>query len=357
MDLTTRTQAEEVPESCKKCIGPSLRGRSLSEFLQALPFSLDDPVLNLAHLVEAGYDRLPMPGSGATLQRWQHLAQVASHDLSLVKLYEGHTDALSIIEELGGVRPPSGSTWGTWAAEPPNARVRLSRSTGAGIRLNGNKAWCSGAHGLSHAVISAWDEQDQQVLACVELKQPGVVVTNEGWAAVGMAATNSTDVTFHNAVAMELGRPGDYTSRSGFWHGGAGIAACWYGGALALADTVRQACARRADPFRLAHLGAIDAAMSQAAALLRETAEWIDQHPQTDAMAHALCARAVAESAARAVLDHAGRALGATPYCRDRGFARMAADLPVFVRQSHAESDLVALAQSRLSCGEPTWVL
>jgi len=47
-----------------------------------------------------------------------------------------------------------------------------------------------------------------------------------------------------------------------------------------------------------------------------------------------------------------GRALGAAPICRDPWVARMMADLPVFLRQSHAERDLAALAQSTLRHGE-----
>ncbi len=55
---------------------------------------------SLQHLVRLGLDRLPMPGSGATRERWQVLAAVAEFDLSLAKLYEGHTDALAILDEL-----------------------------------------------------------------------------------------------------------------------------------------------------------------------------------------------------------------------------------------------------------------
>lgn len=53
-------------------------------------------------LIAAGLDRLPLPGAGhgATLERWRCLAVVAGHDLSLLKLYEGHTDALAILAEL-----------------------------------------------------------------------------------------------------------------------------------------------------------------------------------------------------------------------------------------------------------------
>ena len=99
----------------------------------------------LRALVEAGLDQLPLPGSGLTLERFQRLAEVGGHDLGLCKLYEGHTDALAIIEQLGGT-PTPGSTWGMWAAEPPQARVKVTPS-GHMVTLNGRKAWCSGAAG------------------------------------------------------------------------------------------------------------------------------------------------------------------------------------------------------------------
>jgi hypothetical protein len=44
-------------------------------------------------------------------------------------------------------------------------------------------------------------------------------------------------------------------------------------------------------------------------------------------------------------MHHATRALGAGPLCRNARFARALADLPVFLRQSHAERDLAALGE------------
>ena len=84
--------------------------------------------LKLHRLVAAGLDRLPMAGAGQTLERWQMLGQVASHDLSLAKLFEGHTDALAILAELGGPEPEPESLWGTWCAEPPDARLQIRRT-------------------------------------------------------------------------------------------------------------------------------------------------------------------------------------------------------------------------------------
>jgi len=316
--------------------------------------------LSLAHLVEAKLDRLPLPGAGDTLARWRVLAAVAAHDLSLVKLFEGHTDALAIQAELGAPAPPRGTRWGTWCAEPPDARVTLA-ADGAppSVRLSGTKAWCSGAASLTHAVVSCWNAEGEPCLAAVALGQQGVTVTAEGWQAVGMAASGSVDVRLREAHAVQLGAPGDYVRRAGFWHGGAGIAACWWGGAFGIARMVRAMSGPKPDPHRLAHLGAIDVALTASAALLRESAAWIDSRPRADARAVALRARLAVEQAAGEVMLHAGRALGAAALCRNARFARAMADLPVFLRQSHAERDLAALGGCVLEPAEgvPSWPL
>lgn len=304
-----------------------------------------------AQLLSSGMDHLPMPGSGRTLTRWARLADVAERDLVLVKLFEGHTDALAILAELGADAPPNGSRWGTWCAEPPNARLSFATasptSAGKEILISGTKSWCSGARLVTHAVVSGWNQAGEPCLATVAIDQPGVQVTVEGWEAVGMRGTESVDVKFGNARGTLLGLPGDYTARAGFWHGGAGIAACWYGGARAIASMTYSLSKGSQDCHRNAHLGAIDVAMASAAALLRETAALIDANPVANAMADALRARLGIEAAAQTIMLHAGRAVGAGPMCRDRRFARAMADLPVFIRQSHAERDLAALGSNR----------
>ncbi|MET0542626.1 MAG: acyl-CoA dehydrogenase, partial [Variovorax sp.] len=126
--------------------------------------------LSLVHLVDAGLDRLPLPGAGDTMTRWRALAAVAAHDLSLVKLFEGHTDALAILAELrpaGEAAPPEGSRWGTWCAEPPDARLALAADdlVPLQVRLSGTKSWCSGAASVTHAVVSCWNDAGQPCLA------------------------------------------------------------------------------------------------------------------------------------------------------------------------------------------------
>ena len=109
--------------------------------------------------------------------------------------------------------------------------------------------------------------------------------------------------------------------------------------------------------FKLAALGKVDLALQSTAALIRDAARWIDDNPLNNASSVALRVRLAAERCAGKVLDEAGRALGAAAFCRDARFARSAADLPVFVRQSHAERDFSALAEGVISRAQEPWLL
>ncbi|CAN5696094.1 acyl-CoA dehydrogenase family protein [soil metagenome] len=308
-------------------------------------------------------DQLPFPGAGATLERWRALASVAQFDLSLTKLYEGHTDALAILHEIGepGQLVPEGA-WGVWAAEAPAGRAVIHLADDGSVRLSGAKCWCSGAVTGDHGLLTAW-EGDSPVpqLVALELDQPGVTMQTDKWKAIGMASSLAVDVAFDGARARRVGHPGQYLSRPGFWHGGAGIAACWYGGAAGIAAAMHKALlepGRSApDGFRLAALGKVELALEETAATLRAAAAWIDTHPALDAARVALTARLSAERCARCVLDEVGKAMGASPFCLDEKFAKAAADLPVFIRQSHAERDFAALGERVLDRPLAAWTL
>lgn len=338
-----------------------------------------DPAGCLHELVQQGLDHLPLPGIGLTLQRWRALAAVAEHDLSLAKLYEGHTDALAIFDELDsgtgvhataqnrpGTAPlDDNAVWGVWASEAPGARVTMQpdrKAPDGAVRLQGVKHWCSGAKTGSHALLTVWHpDRAEPQLASLALAQPGVQVLEDGWNAVGMNASASLRVQLQNATAYLVGQPGQYLSRPGFWQGGAGVAACWYGGTLTLANTlyraVAQSPAAMRSPFRAAAAGRVDVMMRGTALMLQDAARWIDRHPHSDASEVALRVRLAAAQCATDVLEEVAGALGATPFCADAAFARAAADLPVFVRQSHGRRDYAALGQQLVLQGEEPWAL
>lgn len=345
-----------MPTRISSLPGPAPRG--LDELL-AGPFPAADTGRRLRLLVDAGCGALPLPGSGETLGRWRALAQVGEADLALAKLFEGHTDALAILAELGALAlAPRGSRWGVWCAEPPGNRVAIIRAPGAGVTLRGTKAWCSGAVGITHALVSGWNDEGRPCLAAVSLEQPGVAFVDAGWEAIGMRGSATVNVRFDDVPAAAVGAPDAYVHRPGFLHGGAGVAACWFGGVRRIARRLRAgAAAAPSDPHRMAHLGAVDTAVAQARAMLREAASEIDAHPDDGCALATARARLAVEAAAEEALRRAARALGAGPLCQDAGYAQAMADLPVYIRQSHAERDQAAHGQLVAALAEPPWTL
>ncbi len=305
------------------------------------------PLLRAARA--AGALDLPLPGCGATLARWQALAEMSAADLVLGRLAEAHADAVAILAELGSARPDG--LYGVWAAEPPWARVEAAH-TAAGWVLNGRKAWCSGALLLDRALVTAHAADGRRLF---DIAVRGLTPVADSWAAVGMAASGSVSVELGEVSAVPVGGPGAYLDRPGFWHGGAGVAACWYGGALGAARVLLRAARSAArDPHAVAHLGAVDALVAGLGAHLAVAAAEIDADPHGPAARQrALRLRSRVEAGATEILDRVGRGLGAGPLCLDPVQARRAADLPVYLRQSHAERDLAALGQ--LAVDEATW--
>jgi hypothetical protein len=300
------------------------------------------------HWQEAGRLELPLPASGSTEQRWRGLFELAREDLVAARLAEAHLDAVAILHELGGPPPQAGELWGVWAAESREEILHATRS-GDTVTLVGAKPWCSGAGFCTNALVTAVLKDGQRALFAVAITAPSVRPMSNTWWNPGMVGTDTRAVTFAHADAVPVGEPGDYLGRPGFWHGAIGVAACWLGGADAVAAPLYQRAAQdNADEHALAHLGAVDAALAAGKAMLASAAGQIDADPLDHAGTGELLARrtrAVVEHAVDEAITRTGRALGPGPLCQDAWHAHLVADLAIYVRQSHAERDLAALGR------------
>lgn len=307
---------------------------------------------------------LPLPGGGGTLARWRTLAAIAREDVCGVKVMEAHYDALAVLAELGHPVVPGPMAPGyvgnadlhaVWAAEPPEIRLAFSPGPDGTGRLDGIKAWCSGADLVDVALVTA-HQGERRVLARVALAEPGIARIESEWRAMGMGRVWSGCLSFRNVHAVQVGPADRYLGRPGFWHGGAGVAACWFGAAAAIADTLRTRPRAAKNPHAMAHLGAIDMALSATASLLRETAARIDAEPELPHGDAVMRVRSVAERTCTEVIDRVGRALGPGPLCEDGAHARRCTDLTTFIRQSHAERDWAVLGEAAQARG-CTWTL
>lgn len=299
----------------------------------------------------------PAPrGEGRTLQNWAVLARAAAEDLDVARLAEAHLDAVTILSELDGPEVPPGSCWGVWAAESSSDELTAELTAepdGDGWRLTGRKPFCSGAAGpCTHALLTAHADDGRRLFA-VDLAEGGLEVTAGEWQALGMRGSAAATVDLHAVPAVAVGGPETYLDRPGFWHGAIAVAAAWFGGAVGVAAPLRHAGrVGRLDDHGLAHLGAVDAELAGARALLREAAGAVDvpdgqAHAEAIATARrrAVRVRAVVEAAVESAVRRTGRALGPGPQARDAAHAQRVADLEIYVRQSHAERDLATLGE------------
>ncbi len=281
-------------------------------------------------------DTVPLPGRGATTIRWATLIELAAVDLARARLAEGHLDALAIRAELDAPDAAIDLAWGVWTAEP--AQVRAEPMTG-GWRLVGEKRWCSGADGIDRALVSATASDGPRLF----------VVTPEdldpipgSWPALGMEATASLTMRFDVIVdaAAAIGGPDAYVRRAGFWHGGAGVATCWFGGALGVAERLRAALLVEHVPALDAAWGRVKARLEGVAALLIRSAEEIDEAPADvdAARTRAMRLRLVVEDAAQATIAETMTALGAGPLAHEPEYARRVADLELYIRQLRPEA-------------------
>lgn len=297
--------------------------------------------------------RIPHPGSGSTVQRWDSLATLGAVDLTVARAIEPHLDALAIRAEAGLSPADASSTWAVWAAEGPAVRVEAQAGE-RGHRLHGTKPWCSLAETVTNALVTGWVDDRRRSLFAVALDDPAADPRPSDWVSRGLPRVTSGSVEFSGADAEEIGGPDWYLLRPGFAWGGIGVAAVWYGGAVALARRLwRQAQERELDQVGEAYLGTVDARLWAARAVLAEAGAAIDAGDAdgADGATWAMRVRQAVVDAAEEVLLVADHALGPGPLTGEEDHAAAVADLRVYLRQHHGERDTAALGRALLHHG------
>ncbi len=302
--------------------------------------------MNLAaqfrHLLEDGRLDLPLPGSGETPRRHRELAEIARDSLELGRLVEAHADALAILHEAGRDPKPQ-ALYGVWASE---GRTGLKLSEG---KLSGQKGFCTGAGVVDCALVTIMEPERRLLEIDLRVTSDRLFFDTSGWATDAFAETSTATTLFREYPINKtnlVGPPDWYPERPGFWHGACGPASCWSGGAQGLIDYARR-YARPTNSHAMAHLGALEANGWQVQALLQAAGQEIDNDfdDVRKAKARALSLRHLVEQSCTDTMLRFGRAFGPRPLAFDAGIARRCHELSLYIRQSHAESDLEELGR------------
>lgn len=319
--------------------------------------------------------KIPHPASGQTLLRWQILGYLSGIDLTVAKWLESHLDALSILHELGyhdTISQAPDKLWAVWAAEGHPTPVKFYRqdngmdycsdeavSTSSESTLSkstvpatttgtctGVKTWCSGATIVDFGLMTYRYDANQSQLVIIDMSKSGITVDNSPWQAVGMQSTDTATLSFDNTPAISVGDSNAYLERAGFWHGAAGVSACWYGATVAVANYLLMSYQQKSQPFKAMYLGEVSSRLSSLQQFFYATAKRIDKAPELN---HALMIRQLrfeTQAVASLVMAKVGEALGAAPYCHTAHFARLTVDLSVFIRQTHGAFDAKAIGEA-----------
>lgn len=348
--------------------------QALEPMLEKVRQSVADVPALLAVSAEIGWTA-PQPGEGNTAKLWELLASVTSVDVAAGRILEPHLDAVVILAQAG-MDQPAGA-WGVFAAEGPGLKLTADRDESGAIVLNGSKPWCSLAAHLDGAVITAHTANGTRAAFAVDLRHPGSSAETPAWTSRGLKEIPSGTVHFDHVPAAEVGGDDWYFQRPGFAWGGMGVAACWLGGAVAVARDYRNALSKAADNGRepdqiaLASLGEVDRIITSATGYLAQAAERIDagrlDRPATaggvpdddgaadnSAWSEALRVRGTVASAVERVMALVSQNRGPAPLAFDETYGKRMADLALYVRQHHAMRDDAQLGSMALK-GDTGW--
>ena len=191
------------------------------------------------------------------------LCMVGANDLAAGRIFEGHINALALIEQhAGGSRRAAwsqdardGRWFGVWNTESPIPVT--AELHGDVITLRGAKIFCSGAGRVERAVITATCEDGSRRMLVVPMEHIAAErIDTDSWRPLGMQDSDSYAVDFDGVVLSAdaaFGAPNAYLEEPWFTGGAIRFAAVQLGGAERLAREATEYIRDRgriADPFQ-----------------------------------------------------------------------------------------------------------
>lgn len=272
--------------------------------------------------------RLAPPASRA--EEWALVRRVAKADGSVGRIFEGHLNAQERLR-LDGI-DPEGHWLGVWGADPAPGEGEPADIRDD--RLHGTKVFCSGAGGLTRALVIA-----KGTLAYVDLSDPGRVEVDRSWyRGQGMRASESHRVHFHGAPILATLTP--LTTEPYLSGDAIRTAAAWAGIVDSGVESALQQL--RADDLKAHAAGRMVVAQQT----IDRWFEYAATAPDLTQVSIPL-RQAVADAGATA-FRHAARAAGSRPFATGTALDRARRDFELFVLQHRLDPLVARLGRERI---------
>jgi alkylation response protein AidB-like acyl-CoA dehydrogenase len=307
--------------------------------------------------------------AGSTGRLLEVLTSIGSGDLAIGRLYEGHVNALLLVDRFGtptqrqrmalAVRHQHAllGVWNTDTAAP----LSLVRAGGA-WKLAGGKSFASGVGLVSHALVTARRPDGGRQMLLVPMADHADRIDRTSWQPMGMRASMSFHIDL-DGVALDadafVGQADDYLAEPWFSAGCIRFLAVQLGGALALLRTVHahlRRTGRGSDPYQIERFARMRVAVETGRLWLTHAAAAFDgPGPSAEIIATANMARHAVEQASTLTLELAGRSVGVQGMLAPHPMERLMRDLTTYMRQPAPDAALASVGKAVLAMEELPW--
>lgn len=289
------------------------------------------------------------------------LSVIGWGSLPLGRLYEGHVNALRLLQthgspsQIGALAEDArrGSIFGVWNTQ--GADGLMLDAEGSGFRLRGAKIFASGAGRVTRPLVTARRGDGGLVMVVPRLDdlEASCRADLACWRAQGMRASASGAYDFTGiAVAIDdiIGEPNDYHLQPAFSAGAWRFCAVQLGGMERLMDCTRkhlQDRGRASDPNQLTRIGQAAAAVQGARLWVEAAARRSENHRHGDTqalIAFVNLTRGAVERAALDVIELTQRSIGLAGFLRTHPVEHVLRDLATYLRQPAPDKALLDAA-------------
>ena len=344
------------------------------------------PIAEFERIAKADLLAAPLPiqfggvglgvNADVTYELLMLLKQIGRGNLAVGRIYEGHINALQLIQTFGTSAQIEAYSrdardrhkiFGVWNAEAEDG-VKVHRLENGRYRLEGSKTFCSGSGFVERPFVNGALLDGSCQMCIVPMEEVATVSDPAWWQPSGMRATASFKVDFSGVEldAMSLiGQPGDYFRQPWLSAGVVRFAAVQLGGAEALFNATReylQSLNRTSDPYQQHRLGRMAIALESGNLWLRGAADQIKAYApifggdptqpseQSDQLvAYANMVRTAIEQICMETIQLCERSVGTRGLLPPHPMERIIRDLSLYLRQPVFDGSLATVGQYALS--------
>ena len=306
-----------------------------------------------AGLLKAEVARLP------TLDLLRVLWHIGRGNLAVGRLYEGHVNALQLVNWFGTdaqkaryfAEADAGHLFAVWNTQANNG-IHFAAADN-GWEMRGAKTFCSGAGSVTRPVVTGEIAGGGWQMAIVPTESALLEIDRSWWQPMGMKASASFATDF-SGTRLErsdlLGLAGDYYRQPAFSGGAIRFCAVQLGGAAAITEQTRRflrATNRADDAFQQARVGRMTMKVCSGWQWLESAARMWDSMGKSPLdcgeaaaakmVAFAAMMRLATEEIGLETIALCQQSVGARGLMKAEPFERLTRDLTMYLKQPHLD--------------------